>query len=450
MPEIKKLLVIGLGRVGLPLSLVFADKGFEVKGIDVDIKRLGMIWMNKMPFFEEGAQPLLDKYGGNKFVALTEDLMGEAISNSDAIVITLGTPIDSNFTPNFSQIGNFFDKALNYLKKGQLIILRSTISPGVTMHVKRFIEEKSKFIVGKDIFLAYCPERIAEGKAVEELNTIPQIIGTFDKESAEMASEVFSKITEKIHFSNPLSSELAKLYCNIYRYIDFAIGNEFMMIAEEQGADIYEVLRLANEGYKRNGIKSPGFTAGPCLVKDSFFLLDKSPYLELMTAAWRINENVPGFVLHKAKERVGNLIGKKVAILGLAFKKNIDDPRYSLTPKLHNHFLGEGSEVKIHDPFIESSSLEETLTDADIVVIAVDHDVFRKFDLDEIRKFAKPDCLICDIWNIYKVGRIFYPLNDILENGISKAPQKHINGDGKRQTRIREGGKEQWAKRAKY
>lgn len=404
-----KVAVVGIGRVGLPLALVLADKGYEVIGVDVDKTRLNLVSKGKLPFIEEGAEPLLKEYYGNRFTAVEK--LDSSLEKSEIIIVTLGTPIDENYTPDFSQIMDFFKEACQYLKKGHLIILRSTIAPGVTESIKRIIEEKTKFKVGEDIFLAYCPERIAEGKAVQELVEIPQIIGALDKNSAKEASKVFEKITKTIHFTDPLSAELAKLYCNIYRYIDFAIGNEFMMIAEGQGADIYEVLRLVNEGYKRSGLKSPGFTAGPCLVKDSFFLLDKSPYLDLMVGAWRINENVPGFLINQLKEKYGSFTGRKVAVLGLAFKKNIDDTRYSLTPKIVNYFIGEGALVMTHDPLIASDSLEDTLKDADYVIVAVNHDKFKDITREKIRQFTKKTCIVCDIWNLWGKGKIIYKLN---------------------------------------
>ena len=421
--------VIGIGRVGLPLALVLADKGYQVLGVDVDQDRLRAINQKKLPFIEEGAQPLLDKYYGNRFMAVYDQL-GSSIEKSDIIIITLGTPIDANYTPNFSQILDFFEKACPFLKEGQLIILRSTIAPGVTESVKRLIAIKTNFKVGHDIFLAYCPERIAEGKAVQELSEIPQIIGTLDEKSATLAANVFSKLTKTIHLTDPLSAELAKLYCNIYRYIDFAIGNEFMMIAQQQGANIYEVLKLVNEGYKRAGLKSPGFTAGPCLVKDSFFLLDKSPYLDLMVAAWRINENLPGFLVNTLKEKYGSFVGKKVAILGLAFKKNIDDTRFSLAPKLQNYFLGEGANVMAHDPLVSSNSIEATLKDADFVVVATNHDQFKNTGLKQIVQLVKESCIVCDVWNLWGINKMMFDLDTLKSNKITKQVKipKKVNG----------------------
>lgn len=409
----KNLVVVGIGRVGLPLSLVFAKEGFNVTGIDVSQQRLDAISKGELPFIEEGAGPLLKKFYNNGFVGKHESALPEVLPNTAVIILTLGTPMNDNFSPDVTQITGFINKFSDFLKKGQLLILRSTVTPGTTEFLARFIKEKYGWEVGKDFYLAYCPERIAEGKAVEELYVIPQIIGTVDKKSAKVAAKVFSKLTKKILYTDSKSAELAKLYCNMYRYIDFAIGNEFMLIADDNQRDIYEILRLVNDGYKRNGLKGPGFTAGPCLVKDGFFLLDKSPYLDLVSAAWRLNENIPGFLLRKMKNEMGNLAGKKIGLLGLAFKKNIDDTRYSLSLKLYNYLLAEGSNVLAHDPFIDSEPLDKVLKNSEVIIMSVNHSAFSKITIKDLKKVVSKNCLIVDIWNMFGTGKIIFHLDEV-------------------------------------
>ncbi len=409
----KNLIVVGIGRVGLPLALVLAKEGFNVIGIDVNNERIDGINKGKLPFIEEGAAPLLKKFLRHGFIAMHEEKLLEVLPKVGTIILTLGTPMSDNFIPDVTQITDFLKKFSRYLKKGQLLILRSTVTPGTTEFLARYLKEKYNFVVSKDIYLAYCPERIAEGKAVEELYEIPQIIGTVDGESAKLAAKIFGKLTKKLLYTDARSAELSKLYCNMYRYVDFAIGNEFMLVADDHQRDIYEILRLVNDGYKRSGLKGPGLTAGPCLVKDGFFLLDKSPYLDLVAAAWRLNENIPGFLLRKIRQASGNLAGKKVALLGLTFKKNIDDLRYSLSLKLENYLITEGAKVFSHDPFVKSSPLDETLKNADILVIATNHDNFSKLKLKDIKKVASKDCVVCDIWNIFNTGKIMFNLKDI-------------------------------------
>lgn len=415
-----KIVIFGVGRVGLPLALVLADKGFDVSGIDVDPARVAFLQSKKMPFLEEGADELLEKYIGKKFRIYAQDHIKESLAENKFIILTLGTPIDQTFSPDHSQIEKLFGDITPFIQKGHVIILRSTISPGSLRQIVRFVEEHTKMKVGKDIFIAYCPERIAEGKSVEELVQIPQIIGTVDSESAKEATKVFSKITKTILYSEPEPAELAKLFCNMYRYIDFAIGNEFMMIAEDYGCDIYEVLNLVNNGYKRSGLKSPGFTAGPCLVKDGFFLIDKSPFMELVMAAWRLNENIPGYLFKRVKAEIPDLNGKKVAMLGLAFKKNIDDSRFSLVPKFVKYFASQGARVSVTDPLMYSEPLDESLKDADIVVIGTNHDAYKSLSLVEISKVVSKNCLVCDVWNMFGTGKIVFYIKEFLPKTTKK------------------------------
>jgi len=326
----------------------------------------------------------------------------------NTIILTLGTVIDDALTPDLSQVTGFFDKFAKFLRKGQLVILRSTVSPGTTEYVAQILKQKAGLAVGRDIFLACCPERLAEGRAIQELYEIPQIIGVLDEKSGQRAASIFRKLTNKILFTNPRAAELAKLYCNMYRYIDFAIGNQFMLIAESYNQNIYEIVNLVNNGYKRGGLKGPGFTAGACLVKDGFFLIDKTPYLDLIAAAWRINESIPGFLVNQLKKINESLVGKKVALLGLGFKKNIDDTRYSLSLKMAKYLANEGALVVTHDPYLPTESLENSLKNADVVVVAVNHDVFKNIKLEWVRKFVKKSCLICDIWNVFGKGKILF------------------------------------------
>lgn len=410
----QKIAVIGIGRVGLPLSLILAKEGFDVVGVDIDQEKLRLLKEKKFPFKEDGAQELLEKFYGKNFITIHEHDLPLRLSKIDTIILTLGTTIDSVLNPNISQITDFFEKYSTFFQKGQLIILRSTLTSGTTEYVARFIRETVGFEIGKDIFLACCPERIAEGHALQELYEIPQIIGAFDQESAKLSTSIFKRLTRKILYTDPRSAELAKLMCNMYRYIDFAIGNEFMLIAESHKRDIYEILRLVNEDYKRGGVKGPGFTAGACLVKDGFLLIDKSPFLDLVAAAWRVNESIPTFLINKIKVLFPSLVNKKVAILGLGFKKNIDDTRYSLSIKLKQYLIHEGAKVFTHDPFLPSLRMEEIVENADIIVLAVNHDYYFTLKLNHLSKLAKKNPIVCDIWNVLRTGKIMFNLDEAI------------------------------------
>lgn len=398
--------VVGLGRVGLPLALLFARGGFRVHGIEISQERVDLLQRKQMPFMEEGLQELLTQYAGTRFHPMTDPA---GIRDVEAVVITLGTPVDEHMNPILSQIESVVRAMAPHFSPGQLVVLRSTVAPGTTESIGRLIERHTPHIIGQSLFLAFCPERIAEGRALEEIPEVPQIVGGMDAESTRRATVLFESITRVTLSTDARSAELAKLFCNMYRYIDFAIANEFMMIAQQHERNVYEVLRVANHGYKRGGIKQPGLTGGPCLYKDGFFLVDHMPFNELISCAWKINETVPAYLIDQIK-RLKRLEGSKVALLGLGFKKNIDDIRNSLSFKAKKIFRSEGAEVALHDPYVPSPPLEEVVAGADVIFLAMNHDAYRDLGLDTLTALAKDDAVICDVWNIFGTGDIVFRL----------------------------------------
>lgn len=397
--------IFGLGRVGLPLALSFAEAGDRVIGVDIDEKRISDLEKRVMPFIEEGADPLLKRHFGKNFIPTLDSEY--AIKNSDYLILTLGTPVDDKFNPVFTDIDNFMEYTMPHLREGQTMILRSTVSPGTTERLVRNIERQTSLKVGKNIYVAHCPERLIEGKAIVEIREIPQIIGALDEASALRAKRLFSKLTGKVLSTDPRSAELAKLFSNMFRYINFAIGNEFMMLAQEHGRDIYEITGLVNSGYKRGGLMTPGFSAGPCLFKDGFFLLQQNPYTELITNAWRINETTPGYLIGKVKS-LRELDGEKVSLLGMSFKADVDDFRESLSYKARKILRSEGAYVHTHDPYLEGESLDSVLSDSGVVFLAVDHTDYQTLDENYLKRHVKPNCLVVDIWNHFKRDKIIF------------------------------------------
>src|SRR3989344_6020102 len=337
----QKIAVIGVGRVGLPLAIFFADKGHTVWGLDVDAQKLSFISKGKMPFMEEGAEVLLKKYL-NKSLRFSTDY--SKIADCDVIILTLGTPVDENMNPSMVQIDNALNSARDYFKADQLLILRSTVSPGTTAYVKSYLNDIPKIEVGRNFFLAFCPERIAEGRSLVELNQIPQIVGGVDRLRTQKASGFFKNLGIEVNASDDISAELSKLFTNMYRYINFAIANEFMILAGNHNRDIYKIVDLVNKNYKRGGLALPGLTGGPCLFKDGFFLVGDVPYTDLITSSWKINESIPLYLIKKIRERT-KLEGKKAVILGLAFKSEIDDIRESLAFKVKKALERERAKV---------------------------------------------------------------------------------------------------------
>ncbi|MBU5537685.1 MAG: nucleotide sugar dehydrogenase [Candidatus Aenigmatarchaeota archaeon] len=399
--------VIGIGRVGLPLSVTFAQKGINVIGFDINDELIKKVNSLTAPFFE----PNLDIYlketmKSNKFSATNDYSL---LKNVDVIIITVGTPLNEHFVPDYSQLFSALDKIVQYPIKNKLIILRSTSSPGTLENiVKPYLEKKTNLKAGEDFYLAVCPERIVEGKAIEELQILPEIIGGVTETCSKLASEIFRKLNsnKKIFVTTPKAAELGKLFTNVYRYVNFALANEFGLIAEEHGEDAHEIIRIVNEDYNRCRIPTPGLTGGPCLSKDGYFLTQHMPFPEFIQMASKLNENIPNHIIKKLKkelEREGKILTLcKVAVLGLAYKSGIDDTRLSPAVKIADLLKDEGCEVKTYDPYVypdSSNSLSDVVRDADAIIIAVNHPEFK--DLPSILNVLNKEPIVIDCWKMF-------------------------------------------------
>lgn len=410
--------VVGIGRVGLPLALFLADHGHTVYGLDIDQEKVNTIARGQLPFMEDGAQELLDKYVGKSFFPTTDFSNIAKVGN---IILTLGTPVDENMNPSLVQIDKALESAKPYLRRGQLLILRSTVSPGTSQYVVSCLAELG-FKVGGNFYLAFCPERIAEGKSLAEIAEIPQIVGGANRESSQKAADFFRSLDIEVNVADSVSAELAKLFTNMYRYINFAIANEFMILAGNHHRDIYQIVDLVNKNYKRGGLALPGLTGGPCLFKDGFFLIGDVPFADLIATSWKINESIPLFLIKKVRERT-KLEGKKAVILGLAFKAEIDDIRESLAFKVKKALERERAKVFLHDPYVPGyqNNLDEVLGGADLIFLATNHHFYQKMDIAGVRKLVSKTCVVCDVWNIFKTNKIIFTIRS-LESHLAKKP----------------------------
>lgn len=407
-----KVAIIGIGRVGLPLGLVLAKEGLEVHGIDVNKELIETLKKGVMPFLEKGGGSLLKKHLHKNFFP-TLDF--SVVQRCHFIVLTLGTPVDENMNPSLVQIDAALTSAQNFLRPYQVLILRSTVSPRTTEYVANFVDKIKNLRVGKNFYLAFCPERIAEGKALEELYEIPQIVGGIDKKSARKAAALFKVLKVNCWLTDAVSAELSKLFTNMYRYIAFAVANEFMILAGKYNRDIYEIVGLVNKDYKRGGLAFPGLTGGACLFKDGFFLINDIPFIDLIVAAWKVNEAVPLFLIEKIKARM-KLVDKKVVILGAAFKANIDDIRESLSFKVRKALEREGAQVFLHDPLIKNyqQDLNKVLKDASLLFIATRHSYYlQTLKISRLKKLVNKNCLICDVWNIFGTNKVIFSIQTI-------------------------------------
>jgi UDP-N-acetyl-D-mannosaminuronic acid dehydrogenase len=400
--------VIGLGRVGLPLALCFADRGLRVLGVDHDPAVLESIRAGRIPFNEAGTQELLDRIKTTGRLELTDRAADAA--QADEIVITIGTPSFSHIESDLRQVRAAVDDLLPLLRPGHALILRSTIAPGTTEFVAGYIEKRRHLRVGEDVFVAHAPERIAAGRFMEEITTLPCIIGGVGEASTERAASLFSVFGAPIVKTTPVQAELAKIWTNILRYATFALPNLLMMDCERYDANVFEVIDLINHDYPRGGIAMPGMTAGTCLRKDFAFSEERSYAPGMLLAVSRVNEGVPLFLVEGVKRRIGSLASRKVAVLGLTFKRDTDDERDSLSPKLIRLLERELADVAVCDPNAATPTqpLADAVRDADVVIVATNHSEFERPEtLQEILSLASEECLLVDPWNSFGTAQVF-------------------------------------------
>lgn len=387
-------IVGGCGHVGLPLGLAFADSGKKVALYDIDKKKIDAVNEAKLPFKEEGGEPALQKVIKNKKLFATNDV--KAINEAQAIIMVIGTPVDEHLNPKVNDIITAVKEIEKYLRDDQLLILRSTLYPGVTEKVHAYLQRNNK-----KTLVAFCPERIAEGYALRELRELPQIISGCTKEAEQKAGELFKVLAKKVIPLRPKEAEIAKLYANVWRYINFATTNQFYMIAESNGLDFYKISQAMTEDYPRlKAFARPGLTAGPCLFKDTMQLSsfgDNNFFLG--HAAMLVNEGLPDFIVEQIKKK-HNLSTMTVGLLGMAFKADNDDTRESLSYKLKKKLVFESKEVLCHDPYVKNDpslvGMEEIYKKADMIVVAAPHNVYK--DEDWSNK------ILVDIWNFYGKG----------------------------------------------
>ena len=317
----------------------------------------------------------------------------QLVKESDAVIFVTGTPVDEHLNPRIKDIINVIKLYLPYMNPNQLIILRSTIFPGVFRVVENMLDKA----FSKKCKLAFCPERIVQGKGIEEIFTLPQIVSANSQEAFDSASEIFSHIAPKIVKLEPEEAELAKLLTNSWRYLEFAIANQFYMMVEEKGYNFYKILDALSDDYPRaKHFAKAGFAAGPCLFKDTMQL---SAFYNnkffLGQAGMLVNEGLPDFVVSQLAQRMGgSLKDKKIALLGMTFKPNNDDTRESLSFKVKKILEFRMAEVLVHDPFLENAlSLDEVLAQAEGVILGVPHDEYKNL------KIRVP---FVDCWNTWK------------------------------------------------
>ena len=393
--------VLGLGRVGLPLASVFASKGIDVIGIDINEERLASIRSGKCPFYDPILQENMDVSCNSGKLTVESDL-DKIKDRIDVIIVTVGTPTTLGNSVDYSQVYTALEEVCKVDLRNKIVVMRSTLPPRTTTDIIiPFIENKTGLITGSDFHIAVCPERILEGQAVKEIQELPEIIGGINQVSNDIVTEVFRYINpnKKFSYTTITGAELAKLFANIYRYIGFALSNEFAIWAEMFGENASDIINISNYEYPRSDIPKPGFAGGPCLSKDGLFLDNNTTFSSIVSTAWKVNESIPQHVINKIREVEGNLFGRNIGILGISFKSNSDDLRNSPSVKLVELLKAAGAIVKIHDPFVKDTlSLNEVLGSSEIIILATNHSKFK--DIKKEIQNAKPK-LVYDVWSMY-------------------------------------------------
>lgn len=376
----------GCGHVGIPLGLAFASKGKVVTLVDVNPMAVEAVNAGKLPFKEEGAEALLKAHLGRNLRATAD---AAVVKKQDVVVFVTGTPVDEHLNPKIHDVVKVLDAYLPLLNKRQLVILRSTIFPGVT----RIVEEMLRAKLGV-ANLAFCPERIVQGKGIEEIFNLPQLVSGVNKKAENAAAALFASIAPKIIRIKPEEAELAKLMTNAWRYLEFAIANQFYMMVEKQGLDFYRILEAMKDDYPRaKHFARAGLAAGPCLFKDTMQLsaFHNNEFF-LGHSAMLVNEGLPNFLVSQLEAKMGSLRGKKIGVMGLAFKADNDDIRESLSFKVKKLLEMKMAKVLVTDEFVPGTMpLKKFLKDADGVILGVPHSTYRKL------KIKKPfvDCWGC-------------------------------------------------------
>jgi UDP-N-acetyl-D-mannosaminuronic acid dehydrogenase len=381
-------IVGGCGHVGIPLGLALASRNFDVTLFDINTDAVDKINRRILPFKEEGALEILENHIGKNLSASTNMNL---IKDEDAIVFVTGTPVDEHHNPKINDVLNVIKNYLELMNKEQLVILRSTIFPGTTELITKLLV--NKFGSAK---LAFCPERIVQGRGIEEIFRLPQIIAPSTEEAYNEAYSIFSKLTQKIIRLSAKEAELVKLITNTWRYLEFAAANAFYMMVENEGVDFYTVYSALKADYPRaEHLPSAGLAAGPCLFKDTMQL---SAFYQnnffLGQSAMLVNEGLPNFLVDQLEKKMGTLVNKKIAVLGMTFKPNNDDIRESLSFKIKKLLEFKMALPLITDPYLDNSlPLNETLEQAEGIILGTPHNEYKNIT---------PNVHFVDCWGFWK------------------------------------------------
>jgi len=415
MPE--KACVVGLGFIGLPLSVALASRGADILGYELREEVVEKINKGEAPIYEPGLEEELKKVvEAGKIKASSNP---EIIKEADIVIITVGTPVDDNGVPKLDYVKSACEIIGKNLKKNAIVVLKSTVPPGTTEEiVKPLLEQSSGMKCPEDFGVAFCPERTVEGQAMKEFLTLPKVVGGINQETTDRVSEFFSILNDKIvKVSKPRTAELVKLMDNTYRDVNIALANEFAEAGMALGVDVIEAIEAANQDYSRNHILIPGAgVGGSCLTKDPLILNTTvkekgGPTLDLVLQGRETNKKMPEVMIELAKkvlERNEKTIeNSKIALLGLAFKRDTNDLRHTPTKDIYEKLSEKGTQVIGYDKFVDKEEVKkffgeielsetayDACKDADLCMILTDHSEFSELNLTKLKEIMKTPAIV--------------------------------------------------------
>lgn len=425
MSSIHKIAVIGIGYVGLPNAVIFASKGFSVIGVDKDESKVNAVNKGVCYIRERDIDAMLRDVVSRGLLEATVNIL-RAVEESDAVIVTVNTPVKGGVV-DLSQFVSALESIRRGLRREHLVIVESTVPPGTTGGLARRILEASGLMAEDDFYLAHVPERIAPGRAIEELLNVPRVVGGVGPRSTERAVELYSRVNSRLYPTNATTAEFVKLIENAYRDLNIAFANLIALMAERLDIDAYEAISLANT-HPRVSIHRPGAgVGGPCLTKDPYMLASIMPDFwgtELIRLARRINEYMPLHVVELVERAIADSRldprTAKVAVLGAAYKGGVDDTRESPAKYIVQRLLEKRLSVVVYDPYTEESfgaaragSVEEVFEGADVVVIVTDHPEFKNLDIGGLGRLMRSKVIVdgkrvVDPYVAYREGFKYY------------------------------------------
>lgn len=402
--EFQHICVIGLGYIGLPTSSMFAHNGIKVTGVDINEQVVASLRQGKVHIFEPGLNDMVKEVLDNGTLQIASKP-----EEADAFIIAVPTPFYADKKADLSYVRSAAESILPVLRRGNLVVLESTSPPLTTRDVVKPILEQSGLVAGRDFLLAYSPERVLPGQIMKELVENAHVIGGIDEASAQAGGDLYRIIVKgEIVLTDSTTSEMVKLMENTYRDVNIAIANEFSRLADRFGVDVWEAVKIANL-HPRVRILNPGpGVGGHCIGVDPWFLVEAAPELTpLIHTARKVNDDQPAFVMATLNQMLPDLRGKRLAVLGLAYKPDVDDLRESPAIEVAHQLVKAGTQVKAFEPFrtnfplagaTMTTSLEETISDAEAILLLVGHAQFRSLDANEVAKLT-PGRLVLDAVN---------------------------------------------------